>query len=581
MTQPVTRQMIAAELRRKAEADTSSEPVVAQPDAPPTPGPGYDTYIPQTDAPAEPEDVRAGVRQILRAASGGGTEAVNAAVQGAPAQAAAENKNTTAGGNIVDTARWAQWQAEANPGATAPGSGGGLATEHSTEQANVSGKTGKDPKAVAADLALNDSADANAVQGLAETQAADRTQYERIAKVQENEFEAAKAFKKQADDLQDNYVKERSTQLERLQGIQKAMDAVPNAPRTIREKLERSGTGDKIRFGLAAMFSIVGGGALKDGGASVQTFLKTVQANIDRGVQKEADEYARYGERAKMSDNIYAHLRGNVKDDTDALNLTKSMYYDAAMHTVEQIATQYKMDMQSPQIQQLLEHLKRERGKLVLDTANNIQQQSTTQVGTKQVPVPAGKAFDKDAEEQVNKYGQEYEKRGGNEVEQAHTAFVQASQLMKESGFSEKESFVKAIAAIAASDDPAKQALALAGQRLSDPKELKALQLLIRATNVQIKDEAGKQVTKNELGRQLLAMGGYSRRAIENLIEGNLAKRSQVANAVGGTFGGPNLMFAKAYWARKHIAEAQGEHAGIGSAPPVPIDVGDVGPARK
>lgn len=575
MTQPVTREMIAAELRRKAEADTSPEVPVSEPQAPPSPGPGFDTYVPQVDAPATPEELRAGVRQVLRAASGGGTEAVNAAVQGAPAQAAAENTNTTAGGNIVDPARWAQWQLEANPGATAPGSGGGLATEHSTEQANMSGKTGKDPKAIAADLALNDSADANAVQGLAEAQAADRTQYERIAKVQENEFEATKAFKKQADDLQDNYVKERDFQLEHLKGIQKAMDAVPNAPRTIREKLDRAGVGTKIAFGLAAIFASAGNGA------GTQRFLTTVQGNIDRLVQKESDEYAHLGKRVELSDNIYAHLRGNVKDDTDALNLTKSMYYDAAMHTVEQIATQYKMDMQSPQIQQLLEHLKRERGKLILDTANNIQQQSTTQVGTKQVPVPASKVFDKDAEEQVNKYGQEYEKRGGNEVEQAHTAFVQASQLMKESGFSEKESFVKAIAAIAASDDPAKQALALAGQRLSDPKELKALQLLIRATNVQIKDEAGKQVTKNELGRQLLAMGGYSRRAIENLIEGNLAKRSQVANAVGGTFGGPNLMFAKAYWARKHIAEAQGEHAGIGSAPPVPIDVGDVGPARK
>lgn len=504
-------------------------------------------------------------RKALDAVSGGVTEAVGKAVEGAPAQAAMENKPGVTQGSVPPE-EWARLQAEANP--TIPGAAGGLAQEHSSQSSRA--VSGKDPRAVAEAKAGEAQADEYAKAGYGSQLEADRSQYDKLQQVQQNEMEAIQAFKAEQDATQTRYADERQKQMDRMQSIQKAMDSVPQAPRTIHQWLEKSGTGDKIRFGLAAAFSVLGG-AMK-GDDSAQRFINNVKSNIDANVQKEAENYALLGKRYGMADSVYGHLRQNLHDDNEALNLTKAMYYDAAINATKQIALQYKMDLQSPQVMQFLEHLQREKDALTLRTAQDIQSQTAS--GVKEAPVKG--TGTKDFEEQINKFGEQYEKIGGRDTETRIGALTRAQRLMRESGMDKDENFLKAIQAIAQVDSPARQAALLAEMRFADPKELEALQLLISATNTQIKDEAGKTVTKNELGRQLAASGGFSQRSIENLIKMAQGEREGMLNSLAGTYGGPGNVVGKAYSARKRMADLEGEHRGIAAMPRIPIDQSDV-----
>lgn len=448
------------------------------------------------------------------------------------------------------------------------------------QRTSAEGVTGKDPNAVRAAMELQGTSEKAQTQGLKETQEADRGQYEALQKVQQNQMEATKTFKTQHDQLQDRYEQERQQQNDRMATIQKAMDAVPNAPRTIRERMDKTGFSEKAALGLAAAFSVLGGAMQRDGGKSVQTFLGNMQANIDRGVQKEIDEYSRLGDRAKMSNNIYANLRTGLQDDVQAMNLTKALYYDAAANAIQQIATQYKMDMQSPQIQQLLQSLAEQRQKLILDTANNMQSQfSQTDKfnpgGVVQVGGFAGKDPNEykstDLEKDTQKFSKELDERGFNMGERAAAMYQQAIETMRDSGFKNDESFKRAFVVLS---DPKASPGMQAGVLMSlDPKEKKALQLIVSANKEQLKDSSGKSVTANELTRDVLEKGGFSIDSLDQARQSLLANREQIYKGVARGYD-PRIWQRSD--ARGDLAGMRREHAGIGTAPRQPVDVKDI-----
>lgn len=517
-----------------------------------------------------------GPRKILDAASGGATEAVADAVAGADAQAAGEVQAGTL--DSISPQRMAELYAQANPEQRQAMYAVVQPHWQPGQRTTADGATGKDPNAVRAAMELQGTSEKAQAQGLQETQVADRAQYEALQKVQQNEMEATKAFKQQNDELQDRYERERLAQESRMAAIQKAMDAVPNAPRTIRERLDQSDFGTKAALGLAAAFSVLGGAMQRDGGKSVQTFLGNMQANIDRGVQKEADEYARLGDRAKMSNNIFANLRSGLQDDRQAMNLTKALYYDAAANAIQQIATQYKMDMQSPQIQQLLQSLAEQRQRLILDTAQTMQSQfSQTDKFNPGgvVQVGGGSAADKykssDLEKDTQKFGKELDERGFNMGERAIALYQKALEAMRSSGFKNDENFKRAFVVLS---DPNASPATQAGVLLSLGKtEKNALQLIIQANREQLKDTAGRSVTANELTRDVLEKGGYSIDSLDQARQSLAANREQIYSSVAA---GYDPRIPSTYDARKELHGLERKHSGIGTAPRQPVDVKDL-----
>jgi hypothetical protein len=609
-----TREEVQAELARRARTTSISADDVAQGLTPPVltyepPGSGAQTERADVGAPLVPkmpppvtdgaerkaipgqggwitsggdkQGLKDAVRGTMALASGGATEAVAGAVKGADDQASREV--TSADLSQMSPADLQALMQQANPVATSEGilirTPAGWQPGQRT---NAQGATGKDPNAVRAAFKLQDAADSHTVKGMEQTQAADASMYERQLAVQKNEMEATQAFKRENDAVQARYEGERQQQMERLSAIQKSMDAVPNAPRTLREKLDRSGTSDRLMFGMAAGLSVLGGAMMRDKGASVQNLLKNAQANIDRLVQKEADEYARLGQRANMAQNIYGNLRTNLKDDREAMNITKAMYYDAAISATKQIATQYKMDLQAPQIQQMLTELAKERQKLVLDTANNMQDQfSQTDKynpgGLLRVGGGGSNAKqlvgDKDFEEGVNKFGQEVEKRGANVGERAISMYQQAINAMQEGGFARDEKFWRVFAQMNSSKNPGTQAALMASL---DPKQLKAMQLIVSAGREQLLDEAGKALTGNELALDVMKKGGYSIESLDRVRAIAAEKRRQIFEATAGTYGGPTGAVAEAYLARKKLQELKNPTPGIATNKKQAIDPKDL-----
>jgi hypothetical protein len=368
--------------------------------------------------------------------------------------------------------------------------------------------------------------------------------------------------------------------MERMGAIQTAMDAVPNAPRTIRAKMDQSGMSDKLGLGLAAAFSVLGGGVLRDGGKSAQTFLGNVQANIDRNVQKEADEFARLGERAKMSDNIYANLRKNLQDDTQAMNITKALYYDAAANAVQQIATQYKMDTQAPQVQSLLAHLAEQRQKLILDTANTMQSQfSQTDKfnpgGVVQVGGGARKDPNEykstDLEKDTQEYGKELEKRGFNMGERAIGLYQKAIDIMQKGGFKNDETFKRAYVML--SNPQGSQAVQAAALASLDKPQREALQYIVAANKEPLKHVSGSNVTAHEMTKNVLENGGYSVESLDEARKILATNREQIQN---GTAGAYDPRVVDRFHARKDLQGIQRQYAGIATNKRQPIDVKDI-----
>lgn len=527
-------------------------------------------------------------RSVLNAVSGGATEAVGEAVKSADKNAAEQVQAKQLSG--MSPAALAALLAQADPSqqsVTLVRTPGGWVPGTRTE---AKGETGKDPRAVREAGKLQDEIEIRSELGATDRQAAERSQYDRIQRVQQNEMQATQEFKRQNDELDDRYNRERQVQLEKMQGIQKAMEQVPNAPRTIAQKLAASGTEDKIRFGLAAAFSIIGGAAMRDGGKSAQTLLDTMQANIDREVKKEQEQYARQGDLFKVSDNIYAHLRQNMGDDRAALNVTKALYYDAMMNAVEQIGTQYKLDMQAPQMMKLMEDLVRERQKLVLDTASTLQDQfsQTDKYRPPGVAAVGGGAARKGDPEHLTKQLKEYhdafEKKGGNSATRALALYQKAIESMKAHGYANDEKFWSVFAAMNSADSPKAQAAILSDANL-DPEQRKAMQLIIDAGAEQLKDESGKAVTANELARDIMKKGGYSITSLDTVRDSIAKKRENIYASTDAGFGGGFYMgqdgklhneVGDVYRSRQDLSELRRENPGIGTTAPEPIDPSDI-----
>lgn len=519
-------------------------------------------------------------RDTLATASGGGTEAVAKSVAEAPGQAKSE---VTAGTlETMSPAQVLELYAKANPEQqqaiqryvrVAPQWQPGTRT-------NAQGETGKDPNAVRAAFDLQGQAERSDASAMNQTQAADRTRYELLKKVQQNEMRAVQTFQRQHDELQYRYNRERDAQVEEMRKVQAAIAKVPDAPRTIKQWVAKSSLGEKIALGLAAAFSVIGSGVNRDGGKTTQGLLDTIKGNIDANVKGQMDERAALGERFKSADNIYATLHKELGDREKAQNVTKALYYDAAANAVRQIATQYKLDTQSPQIQQLLSHLMRERQKLVLDTASKIQSQSSQTdkynpggvfaVGGG-AAASAGKYKSSDLEKDTQEFGKELEKRGFNMGSRAIGLYQKAIGAMQDAGFKNDEKFKKAFVAIFdPKGDPLRQAAVLAAL---DPKERSALQYIVEANKEQLKDASGKSVTASELVRDVVAKGGYSIDSLDQARQTLAAGREQIYNDVAGAF---DPRIPETYDARKTLHGLQRKHAGIGTGPRTPVDTKDL-----
>ena len=526
------------------------------------------------------EKVKETGRAALAIASGGATEAVSDAVAGAPGQAANEVTADTL--ETMSPAQLAQLYAQANPEQqqalqqfirVAPQWQPGNRT-------NAQSSTGKDPNATRAAFALEDQAAKADVGALAQTQAADRGQYEALQKVQQNEMRATQAFKKDADALHDRYDQEREKQLGEMEAVQRAMGKVPDAPRTLRQWVATSGTGDKIALGLAGAFSVLGGAVRRDGGAGVQQLLKTIQGNIDANVKKEMDEKAALGTRLGAANTIYANLERELGSQEKAQNITKALYYDAAANAVQQIATQYKLDVQSPQIQQLLSQLMRKKQELVLSTAATMQEQfsQTDKFNPGGVVAVGGGAAanankykSSDLEKDTQEFSKELEKRGFNMGSRAIGLYQKAIGAMQGAGFKNDEKFKRAFVSIFdPKGDPIRQAAVLA---TLDPKERSALQYIVEANKEQLKDASGKSVTASELVRDVVAKGGYSIDSLDQARQTLAAGREQIYNDVAG---GYDPRIPQTYDARKALHGLERKHAGIGTGPRTPIDTKDL-----
>lgn len=520
--------------------------------------------------------VKGTAREALNAASGGGTEAVAKAVAGAPEQAA--NEVTAGTLETMGPAQLAELIAKANPeqqraiySIVKPHWQPGTRT-------SAQGATGKDPNAVRAAFELQGEAEKHDASAMNQMQAADREQYGLLQKVQQNEMRAVQEFKRESDALHDRYDQEREKQLSEMAAVQKAMQSVPDAPRTLRQWVATSGTGDKIALGLAGAFSVLGGAVRRDGGAGVQQLLKTIQGNIDANVKKEMDQKAALGTRLGAANTIYASLERELGSREKAANITKALYYDAAANAVQQIATQYKLDVQSPQIQQLLSHLTRERQKLVLDTASTMQDQfsQTDKFNPGGVVAVGGGANvnrykSSDLEKDVQKLSKELDERGFNMGERATGLYEKAISAMKEAGFKNDEKFKKAFVAIFdPKGDPIRQAAVLAAL---DPKERSALQYIVEANKEGLKDSSGKSVTASELVRDVVAKGGYSIDSLDQARRTLLGNREQIYNS---TAAGYDSRIPETYDARKTLHGLKRKHAGIGADPRRPVDAQDL-----
>lgn len=524
--------------------------------------------------------LKATARDTLATASGGGTEAVAKSVAEAPGQA----KNEVTAGTLetMSPAQLAELYAKANPEQqqalqqfirVAPQWQPGTRT-------NAQSETGKDPNATRAAFDLQGQAERSDASAMNQTQSADRDQYGMLQKVQQNEMRAVQEFKRSSDELHDRYDQERDQQIGEMQAVQRAMQSVPDAPRTLRQWVSTSGTGDKIALGLASAFSVLGGAVRRDGGAGVQQLLKTIQGNIDANVKKEMDQKAALGVRMGAANTIYASLERELGSREKAQNITKALYYDAAANAVQQIATQYKLDVQSPQIQQLLSHLTRERQKLVLDTASTMQNQfsqtdkynpgGVVAVGGG-AAASAGKYKSSDLEKDTQEFGKELEKRGYNMSERAIALYQKGISAMKEAGFKNDEKFKKAMVAIF--DTKGNEVRQAAMVALLEPKERAALQYIVDANKETLKDDSGKSVTAGEAVKDFVSKGGYSIDSLDLARQNLASKREQVFGAVAA---GYDPRIPETYDARKTLHGLERRHAGIGTGARTPIDAKDL-----
>ncbi len=378
--------------------------------------------------------------------------------------------------------------------------------------------TGKDPDAVRAAMDLQGRSQYHGALALEGEQAAERANLDGMQQVQQNEMRAIQHFKGEQDKIQDRYDADRAATNARLADIQKAMSADPNAPRTIRQWLDKSGTGEKLTYGIAAALSAMGGGVSKDGGASSRNLINIVQGNIDRNVQAEKDRFDRLGTLHKMEESTYARLREAVGDDRIAQNATKAMYYDAVMNTTKQLALQYKWDMQSPAISQMMQHFLEAKQKLILDTAQTVQEQTSqtdkynpggvVMVGgsKKEDKNPLG-LDSKELQDSLKDFDKLVKDEGGYGAREASATMKGAIAKVAQIKDGPSDKFWSAVMALGRPGDEKVQGIIAA---VTDPQESAALADISKAMAFGLKDEAGKNVTTSEAMRTALQAGGFS-----------------------------------------------------------------------
>lgn len=133
---------------------------------------------------------------------------------------------------------------------------------------------------------------------------------------------------------------------EMMGSLEAEIASIPNAPRTIREKLEQSGVGDRIAFGFAAALSVLGSG--RNGGQSAQNFINNVRTSIDALVMKEKETYDRLGDKAKRFDNVYEKAYKALGDQSAALEVTRKLYMEAADAAIKEQAQRYQAALTGP-----------------------------------------------------------------------------------------------------------------------------------------------------------------------------------------------------------------------------------------
>ena len=507
----------------------------------------------------------AGGRALLSIASGGATEDVLEAEAGAAEQAKGEVTERGLSGISPEEKIRAFMAAT---GATQQQAQQFVRVNPSWQPASrtaATGAAGIDPQSRDDMMTLQKGSEIQRQEGFEQAQEAQANQGRMLLEVQNNRLKAEEAFRRDQDSIQQRYDTERAEQMAKLQKIQDAMEGLGKQPRTIREWLDNSGTGTRLAYGLAAGLSAMGGAIGRRGNQPLQDLFNRTQSNINAKVDQEKEAFSRLGERAKLNDTVYARIRQAAGDDQAALNVTKAMYYDAIGAMVEQIATQYQLDMQSPQLLDFMAKLAKERQALIGETATKIQEQSsqTDRFNPGGVFAVGGgaaskgpSAGEKDIREQVMKFGEEMEKRGANVTQQTIEHYDNLIKQMRASGLEKDEMLWGALAQAATAKDPVKATAVLAGL---PEKQKHMVSLLLQANERRLHKLSGANLTTGEVLRDMFKQGSYSIDGLQNFNRELKAEWEGIARGVEATVGGEpdpqggsrvgNLYYGRQGWA--------------------------------
>lgn len=406
----------------------------------------------------------------------------------------------------------------------------------------ASGATGMDPESRDQIMTLQKGSEINQEEAFRQGQEAEGLFHQQMLEVQNNRLEAEKRFRDEHQRIQQRYDTERAEQMAELQRIQDAMKSLGKQPRTIREWLDTSGTGKQVTYGLAVALSALGGAIGRRGNQPLQDLFNRTQANINAKVEQEKETHARLGERAKLNDTIYTRIRQAANDDQAALNITKAMYYDAVGQMVEQVATQYKLDIQSPQLLDFMSKLAKERQALIADTALKIQEQSSQTdrfnpggvfavgggaAGGKEDP---GKA---DRRKRVEEYAKVRADLKIVDDEQTMEAYDNVIRKMEERGIAPGDKIWQAIAAGATNDPKFKT---LFQELPSDKQDL--VGQIFQAGEVRLHTLSGANTTGIEMLRDIAKHGGYSIQGLRTLRNNIDAARQTKESHLNSGWGG-------------------------------------------
>lgn len=479
----------------------------------------------------------AGGRALLSAVSGGATEDVLNAEAGAVDQAKGEVTERGLSGISAEEKIRAFMAAT---GATQQQAQQFVRVNPSWQPASrtaAQGASGMDPQSRDDMMTLQKGSEIQREEGMLQAQDAQANQGRMLLEVQNNKLKAEEAFRRDQDSIQQRYDTERAEQMAKLQAIQTEMEELGKQPRTIREWLDTSGTGTRLTYGLAAGLSAIGGAMGRRGNQPLQDLFNRTQASINAKVDQEKEAFSRLGERAKLNDTVYARIRQAAGDDHAALNVTKAMYYDAIGTMVEQIATQYQLDMQSPQLLDFMAKLAKERQALIGETATKLQEQSsrTDRFNPGGVFAVGGAGSGKRSPdraqlmEDMKYYSERADKLKVPGKEKSVKFLTRALENMQKAGVTDDdEKFWSAFVAMTSGGSAGQDSFAVRDARklvMALPPEKQAIiQDVLQSGQEQMSDEAGKALTGNELALQIAKKGGFS-------INGLRKVRDQLAEA--------------------------------------------------